>query len=157
MIRLVGRITCLVIAIAMTTTSMALDDDFDVRLAVAQTEEMRDQVVRANIELTVEEADKFWPLYVEFRDKLGPVTRGQIDLVVEYSKVHTDLSDAKATSLFDQWLALRKKESKINSKYLKKFRRILSPKHAIRYIQIENKLNAAIEWNAAVNVPLVEP
>lgn len=157
MIRLVGRITCLVIAIAMTTTSMALDDDFDVRLAVAQTEEMRDQVVRANIELTVEEADKFWPLYVEFRDKLGPVTRGQIDLVVEYSKVHTDLSDAKATSLFDQWLALRKKESKIKSKYLKKFRRILSPKHAIRYIQIENKLNAAIEWNAAVNVPLVEP
>jgi len=154
--RLVGWITCLVVCVTMTTTSMALDDDFDVRLAVAQTEEMRDRVVRANIELTTEEADKFWPLYVEFRNKLGPVTRGQIDVVVEYSKVHTNLSDAKATSLFDEWLSLKKKESKIKSKYLKKFRRILSPKHAIRYIQIENKLDAAIEWNAAINIPLID-
>jgi len=145
----------LIVASAITTTSWALDDDFDVRLAAAQTEEMRDRVVRASIELTAEEADKFWPLYVEFRDKLGPVTRSQIDVVVEYSKVHTDLSDAKANSLFDEWLSLRKKESKIKSRYHKKFRRILSPKHAIRYIQIENKLDAAIEWNAAINIPLV--
>ncbi|MDH3616484.1 MAG: hypothetical protein OEQ90_08425 [Gammaproteobacteria bacterium] len=154
--RLVGWVACLVVASTMMTTSMALDEDFDVRVAVAQTEEMRDRVVRANIELTTEEADKFWPLYVEYREKLGPVTREQIEVVVEYSKVHTNLSDAKATSLFDEWLSLRKKESKIKSKYLKKFRRILSPKHAIRYVQIENKLDAAIEWNAAVNIPLVD-
>jgi hypothetical protein len=117
---------------------------------------MRDRAVRANIELTAEEADKFWPLYVEFRDKLGPVTRDQIKVVVEYSKVHTNLSDAKATSLFDQWLSLKKKEAKIKSRYHKKFRRVLSPKHAIRYIQIENKLDAAVEWNAAINIPLVD-
>ena len=154
--RLVLFATCVVVASTMTTTSMALDDDFDVRLAVAQTEEMRDRAVRANIELTTEEADKFWPLYVEFREKLGPVTRDQVDVVVEYSKVHTNLSDAQATGLFDQWLSLKKKESKIKSRYHKKFRRILSPKHAIRYIQIENKLDAAIEWNAAINIPLVD-
>ena len=134
-----------------------MDEDFDVRVAVAQTEEMRDRVVRANIALTTGEADEFWPLYAEYREKLGPVTREQIKVVVEYSTVHTNLSDEKATSLFDQWLSLRKKESKIKSKYLKKFRRILSPKHAIRYIQIENKLDAAIEWDAAVNIPLVDP
>lgn len=155
--RLVGWVACLVVASTMTTTSMALDEDFDVRVAVAQTEEMRDRVVRANIELTTEEADKFWPLYVEYREKLGPVTREQIEVVVEYSKVHTNLSDAKATSLFDQWLSLRKKESKIKSRYLKKFRRVLSPKHAIRYVQIENKLDAAIEWDAALSIPLVQP
>lgn len=155
--RLVGWVACLVVASTMTTTSMALDEDFDVRVAVAQTEEMRDRVVRANIELTTEEADKFWPLYVEYREKLGPVTREQIEVVVEYSTVHTNLSDAKATSLFDQWLSLRKKESKIKSRYHKKFRKILSPKRAIRYIQIENKLDAAIEWDAALSIPLVQP
>jgi len=149
--------TCLVVASAMTTTSMALEDDFDVRVAVARTEEMRDQVVRANIELTTEEADKFWPLYAEYREKLGPVSRDQIKVVVEYSTAHTNLSDAKATSLFDEWLSLRKKESKIKSRYHKKFRKILSPKRAIRYIQIENKLDAAIEWDAALSVPLVQP
>ncbi len=79
-----------------------------------------------------------------------------VNVEVEYSKVYTDISDAQATSLFDEWLALRQQQTTIKTKYLEKFRSTLSPKHAIRYAQLENKLDAAMEFDAARSIPLVE-
>ncbi len=154
--KLVGWVSSLVVASAMMTSSIGSAQEFDVRKAVVASEQAREQVVRINVDLTAEEADEFWPLYKEFRAQISPVKTDLLNVVVEYAKLYTDLSDAQATGLFDQWLSLRKKESKIKSRYLKKFRRTLSPKHAIRYAQIENKLDAAVEWNAAINIPLVD-
>ena len=77
-------------------------------------------------------------------------------MVVEYSKIYTDISDAQATRLFDEWLKLGQQRTRIKTSYLKKFRSTLSAKHAIRYAQLENKLDAAIEFDAARSIPLVD-
>ena len=154
--KLVGWVSSLVVASAMMISSMAWAQEFDVREVVARTEDARERVVRFNVDFSAEENGEFWPLYEEFRAKLSPVQSGILNVVVEYAKVYTNLSDAQATGLLDEWLSLKKKESKIKTRYLKKFRKILSPKHAIRYVQIENKLDAAMEWEAAISIPLVD-
>ncbi len=125
-------------------------------VALAQSEEAREEVVRANVQLTADEADGFWALYKEYRAELGPVQHDLVNVVVEYSKIYTDISDAQATRLFDEWLALRQQQTGIKTRYLEKFRSMLSPKHAIRYAQLEHKLDAAIEFDAAHAIPLVE-
>lgn len=147
---------CLVVAVTMMCLTIGMTQEINVDAALAQAEQAREEVVRANLLLTGETADDFWALYKEYRATLGPVQNDQVNLVVEYSKVHADISDAQAARLFNQMLALRKRESEIKSEYLEKFRQILSPKHAIRYAQIENKLDAAIQWDAAVNIPLID-
>jgi len=153
---LVGCVIRLVFATAMLCASVASAQEINVDAALAQAEEAREEVVRANILLTGETAEDFWALYKEYRATLGPVQNDQVNLVVEYSKVYTDISDAQATRLFNQMLALRKRESEIKAEYLEKFRQILSPKHAMRYAQIEHKLDTAIQWDAAVNIPLID-
>lgn len=147
---------CSTLVVAILTLSVGSAQEIDVSMALAQSEEAREGVVRANVQLTAEEAAEFWTLYKEYRAELGPVQHELVNVVVEYSKVYTDISVAQATSLFDEWLALRQQQSRIKTRYLEKFRSTLSPKHAIRYAQLENKLDAAMDFDAARSIPLVE-
>lgn len=154
--KLVGLATAMVIALALHAPSIGFAQQVDTRMVVAKTEQAREEVVRQNLNLTPQEAEEFWRLYKTFRAQLGPVKKNLINLVVEYADLYPNLSDAQATSLFERSIKLREKESKIRSKYFKKFRRLLSAKHAIRYAQIERKLDAALEFEAALGIPLVE-
>ena len=147
---------CSAVVVAILTLSASSSQEIDVSQALAQSEVAREEVVRANVQLTADEADGFWALYKEYRAELGPVQRDLVDVVVEYSKVYANISDAQATSLFDEWLTLRQQQTKIKTRYLEKFRSTLGPKHAIRYAQLENKLDAAIDFDAARSIPLVD-
>jgi F0F1-type ATP synthase epsilon subunit len=147
---------CSAVVVAILTSSVGSAQEIDVSMALDKAEEAREEVVRANILLTASETAEFWILYNEYRAELGPVQHELVNVVVEYSKVYTDISDAQATSLFDEWLALRQQQTTIKTRYLEKFRSTLSPKHAIRYAQLENKLDATMEFDAARSIPLVE-
>ena len=147
---------CSTLVGAILTSSIGSAQGFDVSMALAQSEKAREEVIRANLLLTASETDGFWTLYKEYRAELGPLQHELVNVVVEYSKVYTDISDAQATRLFDEWLALRQQQTDTKISYLEKFRSMLSPKHAIRYIQLENKLDAAVEFDAARSIPLVE-
>ncbi len=147
---------CSTVVVAILTSSVGSAQEIDVSMTLAQAEEAREEVVRANIQLTASETDEFWALYAGFRAELGPVQHELVNVVVEYSKIYTDISDAQATRLFDEWLKLRQQRTRIRTSYLKKFRSALGAKHAIRYAQLENKLDAAIDFDAARSIPLVD-
>ena len=145
-----------IVAAVLLNPLIGLTQDVDPREFVAQTEQAREQVIRNNLTLTPEEAEAFWPLYKSFRAQIGPHREELVNLVLEYAEAYPDLSDAQAVSLFDRLIKAREKEAKLKTKYLKKFRKALSPKHAIRYAQLERKMDAAIDFEAAVGIPLVE-
>ena len=46
--------------------------------------------------------------------------------------------------------------AKIRSKYWKKFRRIIPVQKAARFYQLENKMDAEVEYVLAGGVPLIE-
>jgi len=145
----------LAVALGLLAVPAAFAQQPDPRLLVAKSENAREAVMRENMLLDAEESKNFWPLYKEYRAQMGPVHEQLIDLVVRYADLYPHVSDEQATKLFDGFLSVKDQQSKIQSKYLKKFRKLLRPKQAIRFAQIENKLDAAVEFDAAVNVPLV--
>ena len=147
---------CSAVVVAILTSSIGTAQEIDVGMALANSEAAREEIIRENVLLTASETAEFWALYKVFRAELGPVQHELVNVVVEYSKVYTDISVAQATSLFDEWLSLRQQQTRIKTRYLEKFRSALSPKHAIRYAQLENKLDAAMEFDAARSIPLVE-
>jgi len=148
-----GLLLALTISALVISTGVAQQPD--PRLLVAKSENAREAVVRENVLLDAEESKAFWPLYKEYRAKMGPIHEQLIDLVVRYAELYPHVSDEQATELFDGYLSVKDQQSKIQAKYLKRFRKLLRPKQAIRFAQIENKLDAAVEFDAAVNVPLV--
>lgn len=145
----------LAVALALLAVPAAFAQEPDPQLLIAKSEESREVFVKENMLLDAEESKDFWPLYKEYRAAMGPVHQQLIDLVLKYADLYPHVSDEQAVELFDGFLSAKDKQAKIQSKYLKRFRKLLRPKQAIRFAQIENKLNALVEFDAAVNVPLV--
>ena len=154
--RIVRSTKRLLLAAALASLALpALAQDADPQLLVAQSEEAREQFVRENMLLDAEEAEQFWPMYREYRAQMDPVHEKLIDVVIRYADLYPHVTDEQAIDLFDRYMSAKDQQAKIQAKYFKKARKLLHPKQAIRFAQIENKLDAFVEFDAAMTIPLV--
>ena len=113
-------------------------------------------LVAANMQLTEAEAKKFWPVYEAYQKELHILNDQIAMLLVGYAQEFKagTLTDAKATALLDQALAIEDAELKGKRALVKKVRAVLPGIKATRYVQIENKVRALVKYEIAGEVPL---
>ncbi len=111
-----------------------------------------------NLEFTAEENDKFWPLYEEYRQKITGVRERKLSLIDEYAARYQDdtVGDEFADRAIKDLIKIQIDTAKIRSRYWKKFRRIIPVQKAARFYQLENKMDAEVEYVLAGGVPLIE-
>jgi len=115
-------------------------------------------LVAVNMELTESEAKGFWPVYEEYQKELSAINRRIVNLIESYAadyKANT-LTDEKAKKLVDELVAIGKAEGAVQAACVPKLSKVLPGKKVARYLQIENKIRAAIKYELASNVPLVQ-
>ena len=66
------------------------------------------------------------------------------------------LSEEKAKQLLDEWIAIDNDDAKRRASYVPKVMKVLPPKKAARYLQIENEYRIMLRYDLAVTVPLVQ-
>lgn len=113
-------------------------------------------LVAANLDLTEEEAKVFWPLYQEFQDELFLLRSRTARLIQDYAESYKDMKDEKAKALLDESITIESLGLKVRQEYLPKFRKALPDKKAARYYQIENKIQATLNYELAREIPLVQ-
>jgi len=113
-------------------------------------------LVAANMQLTDAEAKKFWPVYEAYQKELHILNDQIAMLLVGYAKEFNagTLTDARASGLLDQALAIEDAELKSKRALVKKVRAVLPGIKATRYVQIENKVRALVKYEIAGEVPL---
>ncbi len=111
-----------------------------------------------NLDFTVEENEKFWPLYEEYRQKIRGVREHKLSLIDEYAGRYRDdtVDDEFADRAIKDLIKIQIDTAKIRDKYWKKFRRIIPATKAARFYQLENKMDAEVEYILAGGVPLIE-
>ena len=111
-----------------------------------------------NLDFTAEENDKFWPLYEEYRQKIHGVRERKLSLIDEYAARYRDdtVDDEFADRAIKDLIKIQIDTAKIRDKYWKKFRRIIPATKAARFYQLENKMDAEVEYILAGGVPLIE-
>lgn len=114
--------------------------------------------VAMNMQLTAEEEGKFWPIYDAYQKDLLDLHKNLASIISEYAGEYNanTLSDEKAQDLAKRTLAYQENLTKLNRAYLQKLLGNLSAKKAVRYLQLENKMNAVIQYDMADNIPLVQ-
>ena len=75
-------------------------------------------------------------------------------MLTEFRDNFDGLSEEQAKALVDEYFKIQKEELRLNEKYLREFRKILSQKKTLRYFQIENKLDAIIDYDLSQVIPL---
>jgi hypothetical protein len=115
-------------------------------------------LVAANMDLTESEANGFWPVYEAYQKDLGAINRRLAKLIESYAADYQamTLTDEKAKTLIDELVAIEQADGGLQATYAPKLGKVLPPKKVARYLQIENKIRAAVKYDLAASIPLVE-
>src|SRR5262245_36198385 len=73
----------------------------------------RKALVAANLQLTDEEAAKFWPLYDRYQGEIQPIGDRLVAAIQDYTANFKDLSNEKALKILDDYLAIEADRLKV--------------------------------------------
>ncbi len=113
-------------------------------------------LIMREMSLTAEEAAAFWPLYDNYVNERRALGDLRVKIITDYAANYESMTNELARQLGDDSLKYETKALKLKKSYLKKFRRILPEIKVIRYFQLENKLDAIIDFDLATQIPLME-
>jgi len=115
-------------------------------------------VVSQNLNLTDAESTAFWPVYDAYQKDLQQINQRLTTAIRAYSDAYNKgpITNDVAKKLLDESLAIEDAEVKLKSGFVPKILATLPATKAVRYIQIENKIRAAVRYELAANIPLVE-
>jgi len=150
---LVGAVAVLFAATAFAQE--AADTNMDILMQKVKAD--KKLLVATNMNLSDEEGKKFWPLYDGFQTELQQINQQMAKVIVAYAEAYQKgpVPNETAKKLLSDALAAEDAEVKLKRSYADKISKVLAPWKAARYIQIENKIRAAIKYELAAQIPLV--
>jgi len=139
-----------------TGTAMAQTERDVIEVMRAQIATNRQALVAENMNLTEAEAEAFWPLYREYQNERAGLADRRVAMLTEFRDNFDSLSEERAKEIINDAIKLDDDFLKLRKRHLRKFRQALGEKKTMRYFQIENKLEAIIDFELAQVVPLAE-
>ncbi|MBW1790262.1 MAG: hypothetical protein JRK53_27255 [Deltaproteobacteria bacterium] len=112
--------------------------------------------IAENMQLTEAETGSFWPLYDQYQDELFLLRARTMKLINDYAEVYEKMTNGTARKLLDELMNIETLGLKLRQTYLSRFRKVLPDVKVVRYYQIENKINAALMYELAANIPLIK-
>jgi len=115
-------------------------------------------VVAQNLNLTDAEGTAFWPVYDAYQNDLQQINQRLAAAITAYADAYNKgpVTNEAAKKLLDESLAIDEAEAQLKKATAAKTLAALPAMKAARYIQIENKIRAAIRYELAANIPLVQ-
>ena len=114
-------------------------------------------LIASNMDLTDKESKEFWPLYQGYQKDLEQLNLHLGGLINEYAEAYNkgSVPDELANNLINEWLKTEGAEVKMRREYAEKLSKVLPAHKVARYLQMENKIRAAIKFDLAANIPLM--
>ena len=89
------------------------------------------------MDLSVKEAEVFWPIYNEYNKASEEVHKAIMDAVGKINKAN-ELTDAEASAAIDALLAAQKQENELQAQYTDKFKKVLPVKKVAAFFAAED-------------------
>jgi len=113
-------------------------------------------LIDTTIRLSDEEAEVFWPLYVDYELDLFEIGDRRLDLIQWFVAAHGAdvLDDREAAQMAAEWFEQEEARLQLLKKYHTLVAEALSPRHAVQFVQIEHRVNTVIDLMIASQLPL---
>lgn len=126
----------------------------DIQLTRAEIQKARQEFVAAGMQLTEDEALAFWPVYRDYRVEMARLGDRLVKVITEFAASNATLNDEQATRLLDEYLDIRTRDLSVKKKYVGVFRKVLPAPKVTRFFQLENKLDAVVQYELGAEIPL---
>ena len=148
---------CLVALTAAPIFAQDQATDTNMQILLDKVKADKKLVVAANMDLTEPESKAFWPMYDDYQKALQALNDRLGKTILAYADAYNakTLTDAQAIQLTTEALAIDQDEITLRKTYAAKLGHVMPAKKVARYLQIENKIRAAIRYDLAKGIPLV--
>ena len=99
----------------------------------------------------------FWPIYREYDLEMAKLGDQRTALIADYAKEYATLTDATADRLASRALELEASRQAMKAKYYEKVKTALSPRTAMRFLQVEQQLLLLIDLQISAALPIAPP
>lgn len=157
------RIVSLALALAVTafpvlafaqaaapTEGVAADEQIVLRQVMTD----KRAVYAKNLGLTESESRAFWPVYDEYEAAAKKLDDRFLENINNFANKYDTLSDADAKAVLKEKMAIEKDRMALKQKYTDKVAKVLPPKKALRYAQIETRVETIVRSNVYSLIPL---
>jgi hypothetical protein len=150
----------LVSALTITLPAVAAQKpaDGDMQILLQKVKADKKLLVAVNMKLSDAEAKKFWPVYDAYQVELGKLNKRVIMLIQAYADDYNNnsMTDEKSKKIVTEMISIDEAEVAMKKAFVPKLYKVIPAIKAARYLQIENKIRAAVRYEIAAAVPLVE-
>ena len=136
--------------LALTASAQTSQKQLDLAAARAQ----RKATVGANMNLSPDEAAKFWAVYDGYEAAMDKVEDRHVRELKEFAKNYNNLTDQAAKKKLDEVIAIQQARLDVQKQFIPQFRAAVSQIKVTRFYQIDNKIQALIQCDVAQLVPL---
>ena len=118
----------------------------------------REDIIREDLRMSDEESAGFWPVYEEYHAEIMAVRDRQTRMIADFLKMYRDgaLSNEYAETLINDFFDIKSDLLTVQKKFVRQFRKVLPALKVARFYQLENKMDAEIDAQLALFIPLVE-
>lgn len=150
----------LISALSLALPAFAAQEptESDMQIMLDKIKADKKLLVAANLQLTDAEAQKFWPVYEDYQAELGKLNGRVADLIQAYAAEYNknSMTDDKARKMVTELVSIDEAEAAMKKSFAPKLYKALPAIKVARYLQIENKIRAALRYELASAVPLVK-
>jgi hypothetical protein len=104
---------------------------------------------------TEDEDKAFWPIYRDYNAEMAALGEERVALIAEYARAYSQLTDEAAQSITARALDLEKRRSATLERCVTRVRTALSPKIALKFLQVEHQLLLIVDLQISASLPLV--
>ncbi len=153
-------ILIIISALSLSLPAFAAQEptESDMQIMLEKIKADKKLLVAANMQLTETEAQKFWPVYDEYQAELDKLNGRVADLIQSYAAEYNKntITDDKARKMVTELISIDQAEAAIKKMFAPKLYKALPAMKVARYLQIENKIRAALRYELADAVPLAK-
>jgi hypothetical protein len=147
-----------VVALAMAPVfAQSKPVDANMQILLEKIKADKKLVVAANMELNEAEGKVFWPVYDAYQKDLQAINNRLGKTILAYADAYNKntLTDDLAKRLTSEAMVIDQDEVRLRAICASRLNGVLAAKKVARYLQIENKIRAAIRYELATEIPLV--
>jgi hypothetical protein len=108
------------------------------------------------MKLTDEESRAFWPVYDEYEAKVKKIDDRFIRLINDYAATYSTMTDTGAQQMLDAKMKIDRERMALQQAYTKKIGKALPAIKALRYAQVESRIDNELQRKVMQLVPIVQ-
>jgi Spy/CpxP family protein refolding chaperone len=113
------------------------------------------EIVKENLKLTEDEANKFWPLFDQYLAARSPIFEKRVSITEEFMMNYYAMDDATAKDLIDKAIQSQQDLMDVRKEYLDKMFEVLPAPLVGKFFQIDNRVSAVVDLVRMSATPLV--